>query len=134
MRSRFTRQQKLEIIMECRNSGLSDYQWCKQHSISTSTFYGWVNQLKKAQFDIPDSVQTEGIILAPTQDVVKLEVVEEPETPYSVPALPVSAEPVITTPSYAVEISLGSASIKISNDVSPVLLSTIMKSIGGALC
>lgn len=34
MRKRITIQEKFELIMECRNSGLSDYQWCKQRGLS----------------------------------------------------------------------------------------------------
>ena len=29
--------------MECRKSGLSDYQWCKQKGIKPGTFYNWYN-------------------------------------------------------------------------------------------
>ena len=47
MRKRITIQEKFELIMECRNSGLSDYQWCKQHGLSPSTFYGYVKQVRK---------------------------------------------------------------------------------------
>ena len=31
--------QQFQLIMECRNSGLSDYQWCKEHGIHSLTFY-----------------------------------------------------------------------------------------------
>lgn len=41
MQSRLTQQQKYDQIMECRSSGLSDYQWCKAHNLSSTTFYGW---------------------------------------------------------------------------------------------
>ena len=38
MRSKFTMQQKFDMIMECHSSGLSDYMWCKEHDIRSSTF------------------------------------------------------------------------------------------------
>ena len=47
MRNKFTTQQKFDMVMECRSSGLSDYMWCKKHDIQTSTFYSWVKQLKR---------------------------------------------------------------------------------------
>ena len=31
--------QQYQLIMECRNSGLSDYQWCKEQGIRPGTFY-----------------------------------------------------------------------------------------------
>lgn len=33
--------------MECRSSGLSDYQWCMEHNINPSTFYNWVKKDQK---------------------------------------------------------------------------------------
>ncbi|WP_418700229.1 IS66 family insertion sequence element accessory protein TnpA, partial [Barnesiella intestinihominis] len=28
--------------MECRQSGLTDHQWCVEHDIKPGTFYNWV--------------------------------------------------------------------------------------------
>ena len=39
---RRTEQEQYEIIMECRQSGLSDHQWCLEHDINPGTFYNWV--------------------------------------------------------------------------------------------
>lgn len=36
---RRTEQEQYEIIMECRQSGLSDHQWCLEHDINPGTFY-----------------------------------------------------------------------------------------------
>ena len=38
---RRTEQEQYEIIMECRQSGLSDHQWCLEHDINPGTFYNW---------------------------------------------------------------------------------------------
>ena len=38
MRRRITIQENFELIMECRNSGLTDYQWGKQRGLSPSTY------------------------------------------------------------------------------------------------
>ena len=49
------KEQQLKYILECRNSGLTDYQWCQEHGIHPGTFYNWVSKLKKAGYaDIPD--------------------------------------------------------------------------------
>lgn len=51
---RRTADEQYQLIMECRNSGLSDYQWCTEHDINPGTFYNWVKRLrKKACYDIP---------------------------------------------------------------------------------
>ena len=54
MRSKFTTQQKFDMVMDCRSSGLSDYMWCKKHDIQTSTFYSWVRQLKRNGVNVPE--------------------------------------------------------------------------------
>ena len=38
---RRTEQEQYEIIMECRQSGLSDHQWCLEHDINPGTVYNW---------------------------------------------------------------------------------------------
>ena len=44
---RRTADEQYQLIMECRNSGLSDYQWCTEHDINPGTFYNWVKRLRK---------------------------------------------------------------------------------------
>lgn len=34
--------EQYRLIMECRASGLTDYQWCLEHDIKPGTFYNWV--------------------------------------------------------------------------------------------
>ena len=41
---RVSREEQLKLIMECRSSGLSDYQWCEAHGIHAGTFYNWVSK------------------------------------------------------------------------------------------
>lgn len=38
-------EERFDLILECRNSGLIDYQWCKQKGISTNTLYRWINKI-----------------------------------------------------------------------------------------
>lgn len=129
MRSRYTKQQKFDLIMECRSSGLSDYQWCRANHVSASTFYGWTQQLKRDGFQLPECASIDTFAPSSTPDIVKLEIVDD-----VIPTQPVAVNATKTTNNYSVEITLGKASIKISNNVSPDLLSTIMNCIGGSLC
>ena len=39
--------EQMKLIMECRQSGLSDYQWCQRQDINVGTFYNWVSKLAK---------------------------------------------------------------------------------------
>ena len=47
---RRTADEQYQLIMECRSSGLSDYQWCTEHNINPGTFYNWVKRLRKNSF------------------------------------------------------------------------------------
>ena len=42
--------EQIKLIMECRQSGLSDYQWCRKQGINPGTFYNWVSKLRKAGY------------------------------------------------------------------------------------
>ena len=37
-----TPQDRFDLIMECRRSGLTDHQWLKEQGIAPSTFYNWI--------------------------------------------------------------------------------------------
>ena len=72
---RRTADEQYQLIMECRSSGLSDYQWCTEHNINPGTFYNWVKRLrKKACYDIPPATGRGDYKPALKPDVVKLEV------------------------------------------------------------
>ncbi|KAI4445899.1 hypothetical protein C823_000416 [Eubacterium plexicaudatum ASF492] len=48
-------QEWLDLIQECRTSGLSDREWYQMHSISINTFYNKVSDLRKKAYEIPKS-------------------------------------------------------------------------------
>lgn len=37
-------EEQYRLTMECRQSGLTDHQWCEEHDIKPSTFYNWVKK------------------------------------------------------------------------------------------
>ena len=82
--------QQLQLIMECRNSGLSDYQWCKEHGIHPGTFYNWVSRLRrKACCEIPESISKAEPSPTPAQEVVRLNVHSKAANPDA--SMPVGA-------------------------------------------
>ena len=52
---RRTDQEWMDLIVECRKSGLSDRAWCQEHGIPSTTFYYHIKQLREKACDIPDS-------------------------------------------------------------------------------
>ncbi|MDO4939108.1 MAG: hypothetical protein Q4E54_04015 [Lachnospiraceae bacterium] len=45
--SKFTDEQWLEIFRQCKASGISDLQWCRENHIAPSTFYYRLKKLRK---------------------------------------------------------------------------------------
>lgn len=41
------------LIQACRNSGLSDKDWCEQQNISTNSFYSAIKRLRRKACDLP---------------------------------------------------------------------------------
>lgn len=50
MNKRVCKANQIKHIVECRGSGLSDYQWCEQNGIYAGTFYNWVSKIKKSGY------------------------------------------------------------------------------------
>ena len=132
--------QQLQLIMECRNSGLSDYQWCQEHDINPGTFYNWVKRHRqKACECIPKAnSRKEHPVPASRQEVVRIDPEQLSREPAAAPVLPepehiqvpaaIAMQP---DPSYgtghALEIILNGAVLRISNDVSPGLLAQTLQ-------
>lgn len=122
--------EQIKLIMECRRSGLSDYQWCQNQGINPGTFYNWVSKLRKAGYTIPDSEsKTSGV--AVRQEVVRLNLVErEISTPAMVEqnashlALP-------DIPCIAAEIECGNIKVRLFNGADTTVVQNTLQCIGG---
>lgn len=125
---RHTPDEQYQLILECRSSGLSDYQWCTEHGINPGTFYNWVKRLRKtARYDIPPAASRGNYATSEKQDVVKLEI------------LPNHPEQTLDPGDYhgivpVMEIACGAAVVRITNDIAPQLLSQILCAVGGFPC
>lgn len=131
-RRMFDDDELFQLITECRNSGLSDFQWCKEHGIKNSTFYSWIARLRKKGTVIPDSAKRHCPVPV-RNEVVKVDLV--PDTcPICENELEQNApfSRSISTPcNPTVEITAGTLCIRLTNDVHPDLLGTILSAIGG---
>lgn len=66
-------EEQYRLIMECRQSGLSDHQWCLNNDINPGTFYNWVKRLRQNSCrDIPERNQLADRKVV-QQEVVKIE-------------------------------------------------------------
>lgn len=76
---RRTKQEQYEIIMECRQSGLSDHQWCLEHDINPETFYNWVRRFRKQACEFPELAEKDRF-QAIHQEIVKMESIPDQST------------------------------------------------------
>lgn len=130
-------QERYNLVMECRKSGLSDTAWCKEHGIPQSTFYNWVLFLRNKGITEIDTVRPDTVIQQ-VQEVVKLDIVPDNKSIETSIPKPLN-ESQIYVPSEismapVIEITLKGTTIKFSNDVRPELMKATLQFIGGALC
>lgn len=127
--------EQYKLILECRSSGLSDYQWCTEHGIKPGTFYNWVKRLRnKACYDIPAAAGRKTYTPKPPQDVVPLLILnEEPEVSSM---SKVEHNDCIGTNSQinVAELSYNGVTVRISNDINTRVLSQLLEFIGGHVC
>ena len=75
MNKRVCKDDQIKLIMECRQSGLSDYQWCEQNGIHPGTFYNWVSKLRESGYSLPDASKRSEMKPA-VQEVVKVDLID----------------------------------------------------------
>jgi len=109
-----TKRNWMKIITTCRESGLSDRQWCIENGVPTSTFYYHVNKLRKIACNLPAAAGRN--TLPVTQDVVQLHITEdESQTPPDI-------QPAIT-------LQVRGISIDISNHANPDIITATIQSL-----
>lgn len=104
---RRTDEEWLNLIQECRSSGLSDKCWCEEHHIHTRNFYYQIRRLRKMACKIPEPGRSS---FAGKQEIVQL--------PFGTPvSCPVQAEPSIVNASSetAVRITVCGFQVEITN-------------------
>ena len=95
------------------------------HGPAVSTFYYWVKQLRKEAAQIPAPAYGHSENPRPKQDVVPIDIVPE--------RFPVQHTPYLDNP-HTLEIILGSATIRVTNETDPQLLSRTLQILKGSLC
>ena len=124
----------MDIITECRQSGLSDAAWCEQNGISPSCFYNAVSRLRKKVCELPASTRkTETFDLtSEKQDVVEIAVTPDVIQPKTIPDTGMHS--MYLDNSHTIEISVNGMLIKLQNSVNPILLERILDSLRSPLC
>ena len=69
-RTRRTSEEWMNLIQECRTSGLTDRQWCLEHNIQPSNFHYHIRRFREMACDIPKS--TASACCPDTHEVVEI--------------------------------------------------------------
>ena len=104
-KSRVPKEEQLKLINECRTSGMTD--------------------IRKEAAQIPAPAYGHSENPRPKQDVVPIDIVPE--------RFPVQHTPYLDNP-HTLEIILGSATIRVTNETDPQLLSRTLQILKGSLC
>lgn len=129
-----TEEERLRIIHECRQSGLTANEWCRQHGLRWNTYHTWVTRLKKkGLLETAATVPTVMIHEPDLPDIVKVDLTgrrdirpvgyetagiwrEDPESEAGKAAV--------------MEIDVAGIRIKATNQVNPQLLAEVIRQIG----
>ena len=124
--------EQIRIINECRQSGMTDADWCRENDISVSTFYNWVSRCRKAAADqIPPPNYGHCEIPRSKQDVVPIDIVSDHLTEQH--AAPQMHQTNLDN-SHTIEVSMNDVTIRISNDADPALLTRTLRLIRETSC
>ena len=121
--------EQIRIINECRQSGMTDADWCRENDISVSTFYNWVSRCRKAAADqIPAPNYGHCEIPRSKQDVVPIDIVSDHLTEQN------TASQMHLDNSHTIEVTMKDAVIRIHNNADPTLLTRTLRLIQETLC
>ena len=124
-----TDQEWLELIQECRSSGLSDKDWCDLNSISRSSFYYHLRKLRKQACHIPEALSSGKIPLR--QEVVPVQIQDD----NAISLLPTDPAPQLSGPgnSPAICIRFRNVEIEILNNADSDVIRNTLTAVG-SLC
>ena len=125
-------QEQYRLVMECRTSGLTDRQWCKEQGIKPGTFYNWVRRLRqKGTSDIPEAA---GARTSVQQEVVRIDFPNLPvESPSSLSQDNVRIHDIALSAS-VMELSIAGATLRVPNGTDPRLLGAAVRSLAALPC
>ena len=124
----------MELVTECRQSGLTDAAWCNERGISSICFYNAVSRLRKKACQVPDPVRKASNfdLTSHKQDVVQITIEPEDSPAELLPHAENSS--MYLDNSHTIEIEAKGLLIRMSNDVQPILLKLLLDALKEPLC
>ena len=122
--------EQIKLIMECRQSGLSDYKWCRKQGINPGTFYNWVSKLRKAGYTVPEPAGK--VSAAPViQEVVRLDLAESGISTPDMMGQNTSRSALSAVPCVAAEIECRNIRVRIFNGADAAVVQNTLQCLGG---
>ena len=122
-----TQEERYELVLECRRSGLTDYQWLEEHGIRRSTFYKWIRDFREKGYpELPEPLRQRSPHKPQSQEVVRVDLL-----PDSYQSTSGSMRAAVTEP--VMEIISGRTVIRLTNAADPQLLRTVLSGLGDVL-
>ena len=124
----------MELVTECRQSGLTDAAWCEAQGISPSCFYNAVSRLRKRACQIPDPIGKASTLdlTSHKQDVVQIAI--EPELSPAELFQDERSSSMYLDNSYTIEIETNGILSRMSNSVQPSLLNLLLNALRNPVC
>ena len=129
MSKRVCKDDQIRLIMECRQSGLSDYQWCKRNGIHPGNFYNWVSKLRKRGYSFPDS-ETKSNVVPNIQEVVKTDLIQPQDSSLKVDHN-VSLVEQTDSSTVTAELLIGGITLRLFNGADEKLIQSTLRCLGG---
>ena len=124
--------EQIRLINECRRSGMTDADWCREQGIAPSTFYSWVKRCRKAGSQIQPADYGSSATPREKQDIVAIEVIPDSKPTSAVPA---QAQPdTHLDNSHTIEVVWNGITLRITNQADPSLLAKTLRTFQEVLC
>ena len=131
MKQRVCKDDQIKLIMECRQRGLSDYQWCEKNGIHPGNFYNWVSKLRKSGYTFPEPASKSNA-LPNLQEVVKVDLIPSKNSESSL-LIEQNVSHDVPAPSamVAAELLIGGITLRLFNGADERLIKSTLQYIGG---
>ena len=134
-RQRTPMSEQLRLITECRQSGLTDADWCRENGVNPSTFYSWLARCRKSacSAQIPPAGYGHSARPEPRQDVVAIELFPDQLPESAAVPLPDQPETHLDN-SHTIEIVWKGVTLRLTNRADAGLLARALCAIREAVC
>lgn len=118
----------MDLITECRRSGLCDADWCKKNGIHPSSFYNAVSKLRRKACSLPERTANHNVVdlTASNPDDVQFSIIpDKPQAPAMPASMSMKPEANLDN-SHTIEIAVSGSYVRLKNDADPMLLQQVI--------